>query len=377
MSRLCVVAVLVGGLMVTGCADPIVGASCRDGFREEAGRCVLVVGMDGGGDAGPADSGLVDGDIPDGAVVDGGRRDAGRTDAGVTGCDLGERRCGDMCVRPRTDPNHCGGCNIVCDAAEVCAGGVCLARCDPPLVMCAGLCRDVMASDPDHCGGCNIGCPTGLCVAGTCEEARAGHLVVVGHDYEMSRAGMRRIAGNSVFLASGVPVSVVVYEGDASAASISGVDRAVDQVAMATGRSWTRTVSSADELLLQLLNADALLIYPQRDATDASLAMLGGDLGRGLTTFLQRGGVVVIFDGPGANAGTWQLPVAAGIFDATGSVDVTSEMLDIVAPGDAVALGAPLSYRAEMSTVRFESMDEQVVVEHADGPVVVHRVFVP
>ena len=37
-----------------------------------------------------------------------------------------------------------------------------------------------------------------------CMDAPAGHIVVIGHDYVTRRIGMSRIAGNAVFLGSGI-----------------------------------------------------------------------------------------------------------------------------------------------------------------------------
>jgi hypothetical protein len=234
-----------------------------------------------------------------------------------------------------------------------------------------------MGSDPNNCGSCGAPCASGLCVAGVCEAATAGHVVVVGHDYVASRAGMRRVAGNSVFLASGAPVNVLVYEGDADSTSIRGVDRAIDQVARERGRAWTRIVATTGQFLLQLDMVDALVVYPQARAEDAVLDALGADWRVGLRTFLRRGGVVIVFDGPSSNGGTYRILQAAGLFTAASRTEVTGDTLTVVAPGDAVALSVPLTYAAEMSTVRFETTEMEVVVEHSEGPVVVHGVVTP
>jgi len=370
--------------LLMGCADPVVGATCREGFFESEGRCVPAVdagGVDAGLDAGvPTDGDVpMDGDVPrDGDVGrDGDVRDGASTDAGIPVCDLGEILCGDACVRPAGDPMNCGDCGVACATGELCAAGSCSTVCDPPLVRCGGLCIDVMGSDPDNCGSCGNRCGSGICIDGTCVDAMAGHVVVIGHDYARSRVGIRRVAGNGIFLAPGAPVEVLVYEGDATMQSIRGVDRAIDQVATERGRAWVRDVAMRTQFLLQLDKADVLVIYPQADTADALLTDLGTEWSVGLASFLRRGGVVVSFDGLGSNGGTYQILQAAGQFVATARTEVTGDSLSVVAPGDAVALGVPLSYMAEMSTVRFDTMESRVVVQHVDGPVVVHRVVTP
>jgi len=390
-------AFVASAFLVGGCADPILGASCRDGFEERDGRCVAVGMVDAGpADAGdlddgdvpgdapldagpPMDGGPSDGDVPgDGDVpADGAPGDGGGGDGGAPACDVGELECDGVCVRPDVDPMHCGGCGMSCASGEVCAGGTCEPACDPPFTMCAGVCVDT-DTDPDHCGSCGNSCPSGICVDGECQSATAGHLVVVGHDYRDSRRGMNRVAGNALFLASGAPVEALVFEGAAAASAVRGTDRAFDQVARETGRSWTRSlVTDAREVPLRLAAADAFVVYAQRGGTDAVLRKLGDDWSVALTTFLMRGGVVVVFDGDAMHEGTWQIVDEAGLFTCSGNVEISGDPIGVVSPGDAVALGVPLSYRAETTSVWFETMETRVVVSHADGPVVVHEVFAP
>lgn len=387
-------------LLAVGCADAVVGGECRDGFEASGGRCVATSVFDDGGigrdaahdlaDGGaPADGGepLADGALhyddgsqpyPDGSQ-DGGPgdpTDGGSVDGGRPSCDVGELECAGACVRPDRDPSACGGCGIACGGGEVCADGVCEPVCGAPLSMCGALCVD-LASDPDHCGLCGNVCPSGLCVDGECLGPTAGHVVVVGHDYRDSRRGMNRVAGNAVLLPPGAPVRVLAYEGGASAASIRGIDDAIDQVAGTTGRTWMKSSTAAPEVPLRLSNADTFVIYPQPDVSDAELAALGTAWHVALATFLERGGVVVLFDGQGTNAGTWQILAAAGLFSGTARHDVSGDRVRVVAPGDAVALAVPLVYRGELSSVRFETTEPGVVVAHDDGPVVVHRVVTP
>jgi len=394
------------GTPLGGCLDAIVGGRCADGFTADNGACVPGDDGDGGpdagipdgavpdgsvadggdpadgalpdgsttpGDGGDLDGGVVDGSLPDGAVPDGGPMDGGLAPP----CNVGELDCGGVCVLPDRDPNHCGGCDIVCDADQFCVDGLCEDACDPPFSLCAGLCVDY-DDDPLNCGRCGRVCASGICTAGTCTSA-AGHVVIIGHDFETRPvAAVNRLAGNSLSIARGAPIRALVWEGDATAASIRRVDAAFDDVTASTGRTWTRTVAaSAGSVTADLADADAFVIYPQRDATDAELVGWGVTWATALDSFVRRGGVVLMFESGGSHDGTWQILDAAGLFDATGRTDVSGDDVTVSAPGDAVALGVPSPYVGRIGTFWFDTMDTTVVVDHADGAVVVHRVLLP
>ncbi len=403
MTKLRIVATgAIAALLFTGCLDSFVGAECADGFRESGGTCVpgaadsgadgsMDGGVPDGGDA-SMDSAVVDGGdagdaAPDSSARDGGdaSTDSGSIDAGDgggadggVGCDLGEVLCSMECVRIDSDPRHCGGCDMPCAMRDVCSGGACVRVCRAPEEICDGRCFDPSVSnDPDNCGSCGNRCASGLCTLGSCVDATAGHVVLVGHDYETSRPGVDRVAGNSVFLATGSPVEVVVWEGTATAASIAGVDRAVDRVAAERGRSWNRIVTPLDKILHELARADVLLIYPQAASTDMELTDAGAMLSVGVRSFLRLGGSVVVFDTPtAANAGTWQFLTGGGFMSVSGLTDITGASVAVTAPGDAIAVGVPLTYAAETNSVRFDSTEPEVV-GHVDGPVVLHTVPLP
>ncbi len=154
----------------------------------------------------------------------------------------------------------------------------------PPLVCTMGLtnCSERcvnLIDDPDNCGGCAIRCGSGLCLGGACQLEGVGHVVVIGHDYVVSRTGMNNIIGNSVFLSGDDPVTVLTYEGAASPESITGTNGAIDQVANARGRRWTRQVAQPGDVAARLATADTFLIYAQQGASDATLLQLGIDWG--------------------------------------------------------------------------------------------------
>ncbi len=393
-----------------GCSA-IVGAECRDGLVRVGTTCVAPgtdAGSDGasasdagdagapldaadvdvgaldGGDGGASDGGALDasdaGALDAGALDggDAGASDAGALDAGPPPCGLGQILCSGACIDGLSDPSNCGACANACAASELCAGGTCSITCDPPTTLCAGRCLD-LRRDPDNCGGCGVVCASGICVDGDCSDPLAGHVVVVGHDYVTSRRGMNRIAGNAVFLARGSPVSVVVWEGGSSAPSRLGTDAAIQQVALATGRAWTRTAPADPmQVPLDLAKADAFVIYAQSSGDDASLRSLGRLWSRALAEFVARGGVIVMFEtASSAISGTWEILDAAGLFACAGRTETTGSLISIVAPSDAVALLAPLAYSGERTSVRFDTSATTVVASDGVGPVVIHLTVVP
>lgn len=418
---------LLGLVLLAGCASPIVGAECAEGILICEGRCVdpmtdrdhcgacgvecdvgesCFAGVcsatgDAGPDAGPRDAeprdaeldardigpndapnpfpdgALPDGALPDGSVDDGGVRDGGDGsvgDAGPCSCDLGEECCSGSCVRTERDPRNCGGCGIVCEADEFCADGICSPLCDPPLTLCGELCVDLL-TDPDNCGRCGRSCPTGICIDGMCSDGPAGHVVLIGHNYRVSRRAMRRVAGNAAFLSNFVDgdgtddLEVLVYVGDAT--QTSGADRALDERG-----SWNRVVSAGpDSVPAELADADTFLVYSQTGADDATLRDLGMRWATALMSFLDRGGSVVVLDADGANAGTWQILDAAGLLTVASRTDVSGDRIDVVDTADAVAAGVAPAYRGENDTVWFDTTEEVNVFEHPDGPVVIHKTF--
>ena len=413
-------------LAITGC-DPIVGGACVPGAIVCEGQCVdpssdesacggcgirceseeLCVsgsctfvpggdagvgdgGNDGGTDGGGTDGGSTDGGSTDGGSLDGGGSDGGSTDGGSTDggstdggstdggsldggfvgpCDLGAVICENACVSLARDPLHCGACGNVCGGAELCQSGRCVLSCEAPLVACGGACID-LSNTPEHCGACGNVCTTGLCSDGICERALAGHLVVLGHDFVNSRNAMERLLGNSVLLSSAATVRVLSYEGHASAASIAGVEAAL---ARRVGPAMTlMRATDADRVSGELANADVFLVHAQAGGTLEELEALGLLWSRAMETFLLRGGVVVVLDTLAPHGGTWQLLEAAGRMHADGIADATLATARILSATDAVAIGVPLSYRAEATSVHFIGADLPGVVGDGALPIILH-----
>ena len=343
-----------------------------DAGPTDAGMGIDAPSAPDGGDGGGDDDGGTDDD----AAID---DDAGMpVDGGPLACELGTTACGGRCVDLSTDVTACGGCGIDCGAGQLCAAGVCVDRCGPGTIACGSACVDPL-TDPDHCGGCGRACPSGICTLGVCSGALAGHLVAVGHDYVTHRAAMDRLLANAVLLAGRSPARVLTYVGLASSASVSGAESAIGATALAMGRelTWQRA-TDAELVSSELRDADVFLIHAQAGGDDERLALIGASWSRALSTFLERGGVVVMLDGPAPHRGTFGILEAAGLMTCAGLTEIPLETVDVVAPWDGVAIGIPLTYRAELASVRFDGADLPVVVRDASGgAVVLHRTVVP
>lgn len=83
------------------------------------------------------------------------------------------------------DPSNCGECGFNCQPAMVCWDGACVMECPGELLRCGQECVEP-ATDPDHCGGCDqacdypnaqASCQGGGCLMGAC---LAGYLDLDG-----------------------------------------------------------------------------------------------------------------------------------------------------------------------------------------------------
>jgi len=86
-------------------------------------------------------------------------------------CESGMLHCGTSCVDTSSDPRHCGGCDNVCAAGEICLDGTCGIACPQGQELCDGACVD-LATDRANCGACGQACGTAeVCVDGSCAIA--------------------------------------------------------------------------------------------------------------------------------------------------------------------------------------------------------------
>jgi hypothetical protein len=390
--------------LLQSCADPIVGAECRDGFDLCTGKCVQLdsdfrncggcgndcgfficdEGMCSGTELRP-DAGLPDGGVPlrDAGPLGDAALDASSDipdarvspDSGVSGCGLGEIECGGSCVDPGTNPEHCGTCDQACIVGEFCVVGSCSPACDPPLVACGSLCIDVL-SNPFHCGSCGHVCESGICVGGECADAVPGHLVVIGHDYERSTEVMRRIATNAVFLASASPVRVLSYVGGATTTSVANIRAALDD--NDEGRTWQEIEGLEPIITRQLAQAEVFLVYPQQSSANSVLDKLGDQWGNALGQFMLAGGVVVLFETyGGSNDGTYRILQPPKLFVASARARVPRQILTVTDPGVGLAYNLTASYQNSTRTSSFEAITSPgtvVVQDDLGDPVVFHRV---
>lgn len=93
-------------------------------------------------------------------------------------CGAGTSCCGGACIPTDSDPNNCGGCDIVCGAQGTsCEGGMCKCGSGPACrktmgtdkgqICCANSCVD---NNDSHCGACDNACEGGMmntCIVGS------------------------------------------------------------------------------------------------------------------------------------------------------------------------------------------------------------------
>jgi hypothetical protein len=390
----------------SGCGDSLVGLQCRDGYST-CGRACYDLQNDPD-HCGSCDNSCESGEIcSEGSCTGSGAPDAGLdagdAEAGEDGgtfadvelppictgpgsppdciCGLGQLICDSTCVDALTDDKNCGECGKDCNmppppsGRSFCVGGVCQPNCDPPLLLCGGACIEVDA-DPMNCGGCGVRCASGLCDMGMCLDATAGHVIVIGHDLSAASPAAKRLSGNAIFLPSKQKVRGLVYEERSSAGARAGVQSVIDETQALTGRMFDRTTAtSALSVPFLLAQADVFVIVAQANATNEVLIKNGDTWSRALQTFVARGGVVVLFDGGGSNAGTYQLLQQGGLFTATARVNLSPRTVNVVAASDALASFVPTRYQAMNFTVGFETTETIVVVRDtmmSGLPVVIH-----
>lgn len=382
--------------LAASCSDGgVVGGRCR--FE----GCVEPGPEDAGSDADPdADSDA--GDAPSDQYpgndamhpdVDAGSdADAGSSDADAGSSDGGD--AGDAtCTPPYDQPSQCGDCATQCSGATpICApvdgGYACVPACTPPLTYCAGTCVDLL-NDPEHCGACNNACPSGICQAGKCVGASAGHVVLLCMSFEQNQQSSPQTAllGNAVFLPPNNPVRVLAYDEHSPNPVENKVKQALGWAATAKGRTYTLTAVSGSAGVPSLLDKqsiDVFLVYDQTAAPAGALGAAGTAWNASLAAFVQKGGVVVVASGGGGTGEMGALISNAGLLGVSGQSNVTGQVLVNLAPSDAVGLNVLSPFLALNRTCSFSTSDLPgpkitfVVSGVSDAgpasPVVVHRV---
>jgi hypothetical protein len=290
---------LVAVVALCGCFDSIVDSPCAAGYQLVGGQCVSRVEPPDGGDDAPPGGG------------DGG-------DAGPL--------------------------------------------CELPLVACADECVD-LSSDPDNCGACGRVCASGICSAGSCVGALAGHIVAIGHDYRDHNAAMRRVLGNAAALAAGTDLAIARIRGSAVAAAHTGTRQALASGLAVLGRDW-HEVNAVDGLA----GIDVAVIEAQLGDGDVS-ASLGAMWAPSLDGVLQRGGVVIVLEG--ASGVSFRFAAAAALYVASAPVDASGSQAMIVDASDAIAQQVVSPYLAEFTSVAMPGVSGPLVT--AAGTLVVHQ----
>jgi hypothetical protein len=251
--------------------------------------------------------------------------------------------------------------------------------CDPPLVLCRGVCISV-DSDPMNCGACGRICPSNICVAGVCQGATPGDVVVIGHDMASTWSGsvQAKVLSNAVAIPTTDPIRVLSYESPVDS-SITTNTRNVLRSNI-SGRSIQFTYATAD-------NVDNMYLYASYDvvlihgAPSSSPASLGTRWAPALTKFTKSGGVLVAIDG-----GNTDMP---GLVSATGLLSIgwhqkllAGTQLTVTAPNDTIGAKLLSPYSSFGTSVGFEvvtpeSQDVRYVVrtnDESEYPVVIHKV---
>jgi hypothetical protein len=254
--------------------------------------------------------------------------------------------------------------------------------CTGSLVACRGACIPVV-TDANNCGACGKICPSNICVAGECQGAMPGDVVLIGHDYTNAWSGsaQSKVLVNAMTIPTTDPIRVLSYEDGASPSAVTQA-KAVAKAGI-LGRTVQFTVAkSATDLASDTLakSYDIVMIH---DASAGDAAAIGSSWAGSLDTFTVKGGVVVALD-----RGTSPMPQ---LLSSSGLLAVTSHTtladgthLQVTGAADVVGaqvlspyagFGAPVSFQG----IAAPSADLGWVVrtKASDGtlgdPVVVHR----
>jgi hypothetical protein len=300
---------------------------------------------------------------------------------------------GTTCTPPYNTPEQCGDCTTRCvEPTPVCGlQGTfkCIARCDPPLVVCANDCVDVV-SDEKNCGACGLVCPSGICQAGGCVGKGYGHQIVIGTDYAdptlSDSSAQVAMLGNAIF--QGVPptVRVLAYGEFADAAVVNRIDGWVSRMATARGKSVTITKAATWALVPQQMTVEqyqVFLVYDQSLAPGDQMETTGTFWNAAMKAYAKGGGIIVALDG-GSAGRMMDFLTNGGLLAVTSEADVTGTQLVVDAPTDVVGQSLPNVFAAKRKTVAFTTTQVRdnyhvFVVTDTTGnfPVVVHSVSPP
>jgi hypothetical protein len=207
----------------------------------------------------------------------------------------------------------------------------------------------------------------------------SGQLVVIGHDFFVDDPTTDQLLGNAILLPTKDPLVVITFEGGANPISIGNAKAAVDQTALAAGRTIQWTSATEKNLPSAVGHANVLLVFGQENATDADLAKWAGEWKYGLTNFVRNGGTIVLLDGSyTGNSGTCQIANLSGLLAIAARYGASGTECDVVASTDPLASNLAQVYVCPRNSVRFtlsESGSNVVTVVTDGDPVVVEKLF--
>jgi hypothetical protein len=324
----------LAALLFMGCTDSLVGGRCAQGWIETADlRCVR------------SDAGAADATRDDGQAM---------TDA-----------------NPDANPDARDG-DVVGEDVP----------CVEPLVRCGGLCVDLQ-SDALNCGQCGNVCTTALCNAARCRVERAGHLVLIGNDYEESRSAQDAILVNAVALGTRASLRVLTFTRGTPAARAARVNAIV---ANTFGAARVRFTPLADERALSRELAidryDTLLVYDRPDASVEQSRALGASWRDAITSYCRAGGNVVLLDGDNSAAGNWMIADESGLLPIADAQTADNSVLVLrpAAAEDAVSSGVEVRFTASLHTMTFGADETHAVFVDEAQPeraAVMHRAVLP
>jgi hypothetical protein len=255
--------------------------------------------------------------------------------------------------------------------------------CESSQAACHGACLPV-ASDAANCGACGKICPSNICIAGVCQGATPGDVVLIGHDYTNAWSGsaQAKVLVNALSIPTTDPIRVLSYEDGASANAVSQAKALA--AAGILGREIRFTIAgSADALASDALakSYDIVLIH---DAGANDPATKGQSWAGSLGTFTMKGGVVVALDNglspmPQLLTSSGLLSVASHTLMADGTHLAVTGAADVVGAqvlSPYAGFGAPISFQGVSAPAA--DFDWVVRTTGAGGtmgdPVVIHRI---
>lgn len=250
--------------------------------------------------------------------------------------------------------------------------------CAAPLVACRDTCITV-DSDPLNCGACGKICPSNICVAGECQGATPGDVVVIGHDFApvWSGSSQAKVLRNALSIPTTDPIRVLAYEGRAPEPAVTRIR----ELGTVPGRSVSYTQGDATALESSTLaqSYDVVLVHDGAPQDDPS--GVGARWVTSLDKFTKKGGVVIAIAG-GASDMT-ALLAGATLLPATTPVSfAASTHLAVSAPADVVGAQVLSPYATAGSSIGFSGLGpatdttwvvRQKTSDDSGLPIVIHR----